>query len=203
MATEPAEDLVQDYSALQFDQLLQEASAAFIRVLAVEIDTEIERWLRRLSAALGIHKATVAQLDPTDGQFKATHQWVQEGVTPNNLAEAADNYPWLKSKILSGEITVLDDVNHAPSEAFKDVQQAHKHGGKATVSIPLRIGGEIAGAVVFTSVVTRAWTGQTIQQLKHITDIFGIAFERQQSQAVIRKLREEAGTFCGLCRWRR
>jgi signal transduction histidine kinase len=192
VVSEPADDVVQNDAALQFENLLSEASAAFIRAVADEIDSEIQRWLQRLGTELGIHKATLVQLDPTDREFKATHQWAQQGVTSNILSEAAENYPWLKSKILWGEMIVLDDVNHAPSEASKDVQQAHKHGGKAVVSVPLRIGGKLAGAVVFTSLITRSWTAQTIQQLKRITEIFGIALERQQSRAVIRKLREES-----------
>jgi two-component system sensor kinase FixL len=40
--------------------------------------------------------------------------------------------------------------------------------------------------------VTRSWTPRAIHQLERITEIFGIALERQQSQAVIRKLREES-----------
>jgi signal transduction histidine kinase len=192
MVREPRGDSARNHSALQFDRLLSEASAAFIRVLASEIDGEIEIWLQLLGAALGIHWATLVQLDPTDEELKATHQWVQPGVIPNVLSEAAENYPWVKSKILSGEMIVLDDVNDAPSEASKDVQQAHQHGGKAVVTIPLRIGGEIAGAVAFISVVTRSWSPKTIQQLGRITEIFGIALERQQSLALIRKLREES-----------
>jgi signal transduction histidine kinase len=191
MANELVGDLVRNHTALEFEQLLSEASAAFIRALADEIDGEIERWLQRFGAALVIHKATLAQLDPTDGQLKATHQWVQKGVSPNNLAQAAADFPWLMAKILSGELLVFDDLDNLPAEAFKDLQQTYMHGGKAFVSVPLRIGGELAGAVVFTTVVRRTWTKQTIQQLKRITEIFGIALERQQSQAVIRKLREE------------
>lgn len=141
MVIEPTDDVVQNYAALQFDKLLSEASAAFIRVLAGEIDSEIERWLQRLAVALGIHKVTLVQLDPTDGQLKATHQWVQHGVTPNVLSEATENYPWVKANILSGEMIVLDDVNHAPSAASRDLQQAHKHGGKAIVTVPLRNSG--------------------------------------------------------------
>ncbi|MBV8773579.1 MAG: GAF domain-containing sensor histidine kinase [Deltaproteobacteria bacterium] len=87
---------------------------------------------------------------------------------------------------------VLEDHDNAPAEAFRDLQQTHKHGGKASVSVPLRIGGEISGAVVFTSVVKRDWTAQTIQHLERITEIFGIALERQQSAGVIRRLREES-----------
>jgi signal transduction histidine kinase len=191
MVNEPGADIAQDYTALQFEKPLSEASAAFIRASGDEIDSEIERWLQRAAATFGIHKATLVQLDPTDGQPRPTHQWVHDGVTPNNLAEAAENYPWLKSKILSGEMVVLDDVNDAPPAASYDLQQAHKHGGKAAASIPLRIAGQIAGAVVFTSVVIRSWPPQTIQQLQRITEIFGIALERERCRVIIRKLQDE------------
>ncbi|HJU10224.1 MAG TPA: GAF domain-containing protein, partial [Candidatus Binataceae bacterium] len=126
--------------------------------------------------SLEIHKATVVQVDPTDGQLKATHQWVQkDAIIPNNLATATADYPWLRAKILSGEVVVLEDHKDAPAAAFKDLEQAQKHGGKASVSIPLRIGGAIAGAVVFTSATMRSWPSSTIQQLERITGIFGFA----------------------------
>jgi signal transduction histidine kinase len=170
---------------------LSEASAAFITAPAGEIDSEIERWLERLGPIVGIDKATLVQFDQVDRQLKATHQWVHIGVIPNNLAEAAENYPWLASQMLSGEIVVLDDVNQSPPAAWKDLEQAHKHGGKSAICVPLRIGGEISVAVAVSSVVTRSWTPAAIHQLERITEIFGIALERQQSQALIRKLREE------------
>jgi hypothetical protein len=88
-----AGEVAPNRAAPQFDRLLSEASAAFIRALADEIDGEIERWLQHLGVALGIHKATLVQLDPTDAELKATHQWVEPGVTPNILSEAAQNYP--------------------------------------------------------------------------------------------------------------
>jgi signal transduction histidine kinase len=93
---------------------------------------------------------------------------------------------------MSGEMVVLDNHEDAPPEAFRDLQQTRKHGGKASVIVPLRIGSEIAGAVLFTSITTRSWTAETIQQIARITEIFGIALERQQSGALIRKLREES-----------
>jgi signal transduction histidine kinase len=177
----------------QFDRLLSDASAAFIRAIDDDIDSEILRWLEVFGTGLRVHKATLVQLDRTDRRVKATHQWSQQRVIiPNDLATANEDFPWLVSKIASGELIVFEDHDNAPAEAFKDVQQTHRHGGKATVSVPLRIGGEISGAVVFTSVVKRDWTAETIQHLERITEIFGIALERQQSTGIIRKLREES-----------
>ena len=179
-------------SATQFDTLLSEASAAFIRALADEIDFEIEAWLQRFCAALGIHKAVVIQLDPNDGKLAATQQWVEGSVLPSILATAVEDYPWLASKIRSGELVVLDDVEEALSEASNDLSQTHRRGGKATVCVPLRIGGELAGAVAFVSAVKRKWSARTVQQLHRLTEIFGIALERRRSSALIRKLREES-----------
>jgi signal transduction histidine kinase len=182
----------QDYVAPQFEKLLSDASAAFIRALADEIDSEIEKWLQRFCTAFSIHKAVLVQLDPTDGKPRATHQWTQGDVIPSILATAAEDYPWLISKITSGELIVLEDVDDTPPDATNDLLQMHKRGGKAGVCVPLRIGNEIAGAVVFGSAVRRKWTPETVRQLQRLTEIFGIALERQQSQAVIRKLREES-----------
>jgi len=148
--------------------------------------------LERSCTALGIHRAVVLRFDPIDAELKATHQWTQVGVAPINLSRASENYPWLISKIQSGEIVILNDVDDAPAEAYKDLREAHKHQGRAAVCIPLRIGGELAGAVAFVSTVPRSWTAQTIEQLTRITEIFGIALERQRAAIVIRRLREES-----------
>jgi signal transduction histidine kinase len=191
MVYEVAGDVPQNHAGLEFDKLLSEASADFIRATGDEIDSEITKWLRRASLTFGTHKATLVQLDPTDGRPRATHQWAEEGILPNDLAVAPENYPWLKSKILCGETIILDDHNDAPPEASADLQQARHHGGKATVSVPLRVAGQLAGAVVFTSSVIRSWSPEIVQQLTRISEMFGIALERKRSQTIIRKLREE------------
>jgi hypothetical protein len=73
--------------------------------------------LQRFCTAFSIHKAVLVQLDRTDGNLRATHQWTQGEVTPNILATAAEDYPWLASKIMSGELIVLEDIEDAPPEA--------------------------------------------------------------------------------------
>jgi signal transduction histidine kinase len=192
VAQEPGTDTVRDDTPLNFEELLALASGAFIRASANDIDDQINIWLRRFSAALGIHKAVLVRLDPTDGKLHATHQWVDESMLPTTLATAAQDYPWATSKLMSGELIVLDDVDDAPSAASKDLMMVHRRGGKAAVCVPLRIGDELAGAVAFASAVRRNWTSETIQLLERLTEIFGFVLERQRSSALIRRLREES-----------
>ena len=56
--------------APQFERLLSDASAAFIRASEEDINSEIMRWLRVFGASLRVHKATLVQLDRTDRDSK-------------------------------------------------------------------------------------------------------------------------------------
>jgi hypothetical protein len=52
--------------AADFEKLLGDLSAAFIRVSVEEIDREIERSLQQVVLALDVDRSTVVQVDPAD-----------------------------------------------------------------------------------------------------------------------------------------
>src|SRR5579862_234250 len=181
--------------AANFESLLGDLSAAFVRVSVEEIDAEIERWLQRIVLALNVDRATVVQVDPADGGIYSTHQWAREGVSApdrglrTNLAEG---FPWLTRRVVSGEVVVISRFEDLPSEASKDVAAARRGGTKSNVTIPLRIGGVIVGAVLFGAIIReRAWSPETVQRLKLVAEIFGNALERKRVEAEIRRLSEE------------
>ena len=65
-------------------------------------------------------------------------------------------------------------------------------GTKSNVTIPLRIGGIVVGAMLFGAVFSeRAWTEAEVQRLKLVAEIFGNALERKRVEAEIRRLSEE------------
>ncbi|MGA9722133.1 MAG: GAF domain-containing sensor histidine kinase [Candidatus Binatus sp.] len=178
-----------------FEQLLGDLSAAFIRVSVEEIDGEIERWLRLIVLAMNVDRGTVLQVDPSDGVIYSTHQWAREGVSApdrgirTNLAEF---FPWLTAKVFSGEVVVISRLEEAPPEASKDVVSSRRAGTKSNVTIPLRIGGVVVGAVLFGAIIReRAWSPETVQRLKLVAEIFGNALERKRVEAEIRRLSEE------------
>ena len=77
VATASAAELARNPEAVDFEKLLSDLSAAFIRSSAEEIDVEIERWLERMVLALDVDRSTVVQIDPADGAFYMTHQWAR------------------------------------------------------------------------------------------------------------------------------
>src|SRR5215469_8927870 len=73
---------VENTEALEFEDLLSEISATFVRATEDRISPQIDEWLKRIVLALDIDRARVAQFDPADGLLYTTHQWVREGVIP-------------------------------------------------------------------------------------------------------------------------
>ena len=75
----PAE-VPRDPEVSDFEKLLSDLAAAFIRVSVEDIDREIERWLQHMVLALDIDRGTVLYLDPADGALSVTHQFARDGM---------------------------------------------------------------------------------------------------------------------------
>jgi signal transduction histidine kinase len=190
----PAE--ITRYSELvDFEKLLADLSAAFIRVSAEEVDVEIERWLQLIVLAMNIDRSTVVQVDPADGLIYTTHQWAREGLDAPERGQRvneAGSFPWLTARVFAGEVTIIPRLEDMPSEASKDRESFRSSGNKSNVTIPLRIARVVVGAVLFGALLSeKAWSHRDVQRLKLVAEIFGNALERKRVEAEIRRLSEE------------
>src|SRR5260370_40969557 len=80
---------------VDFEKLLGDLSASFIRASVEEIDGEIERWLQRIVLALEVDRGTVMFIDPVDGTLIVKHQVAREwGVTLDKGATVRLKYLW-------------------------------------------------------------------------------------------------------------
>jgi signal transduction histidine kinase len=193
-ATASSDEVTRSPQAADFEKLLAELSAAFIRTSAEEVDAEIERWLQLIVLAMNIDRSTVVQVNPADGGFYTSHQWAREGVSPvdDGLLRKGGSFPWLSAKAFSGEIVVLSRIEDLPAEAARDLADFRHAGNKSNVTIPLRIAGVVVGAVMFGTLLSeRAWSQKDVLRLKLVAEIFGNALERKRVEAEIRRLSEE------------
>ncbi len=192
--TQPAE-IGRKSELVDFEKLLSDLSADFIRVSAEKVDAEIERWLELIVLAMNIDRSTVVQFEQSERTFYVTHQWAREGLAAPERGRRVDDtisYPWLVARVSSGEITVISRLEDMPPEASKDRQSFRRDGNKSNVTIPLRIAGVVVGAVLFGTLVSeRAWSQKEVQRLKIVAEIFGNALERKRAEAEIRRLSEE------------
>ncbi len=189
--------LRQNSEVADFEKLLGDLSAAFIRVPVEEIDREIERWLQRIVLALQVDRGAVAQLEPADGgALYVTHQWARNGATTTFIkgmkVNSSQALPWLATKILADELVVVSRLEDLPPEASVDAATARLEGVKANVTIPLKINGCVVGAIAFDKRDSETeWAQKEVQRLKLVAEIFGNALERKRAFAEYHRLVEE------------
>ncbi|MBV8139872.1 MAG: GAF domain-containing protein [Deltaproteobacteria bacterium] len=183
-----------DTSAGGFEKLLADLSSVFVRASVDEIDDEIEHWLERIVLAMGVDRSTVVQSDPQDGQLYITHQWAREGVSalPRSRTAPPRQFSWLVDKVYSGEVLVISRVDDLPPEASTVREAFRLIGNKSNLTVPLRVGGLVVGALLFGAIVSeKHWSEQDVQRLKLVAEILGNALERKRAEAEIRRPLEE------------
>ena len=118
-ATAAAAELPSSSGGADFEKLLSDLSAAFIRVSVEEIDGEIELWLQRIVLALHLDRSTVGQLDQS-GALYVTHQWARAGVTAPDLGlDVRQSLPWTARKLLAGELVAISQIDHFPPRPLR------------------------------------------------------------------------------------
>src|SRR5277367_2703578 len=84
--------------AVDFEKLLSDLSATFVRVPVEQIDSEIDRWLEHIVLAMDVDRSTVLQIDPASGGLYVTHQWARPGLYASDKGLRLNNrdvFPWL------------------------------------------------------------------------------------------------------------
>jgi signal transduction histidine kinase len=190
----PGHGAFPDAQAPGFEKLLADLSTVFVRASVDQIDDEIERWLERIVLAMGIDRSTVVQVDAQDGLLYITHQWAREGVSALQRSRTLppQEFSWLVGKVNSGQVLVISRMDELPPEAATVRDAFRLVGNKSNVTVPLRVGGLVVGALLFGAIVSeKQWSDQEVQRLKLVADILGNALERKRAEAEIRRLSEE------------
>ena len=176
-----------------FEELVLELAGAFVRVTSDKIDEEINRWLERIVLALGLDRSTIAEINPADGWAIFSHGWARE---PEQIIgkslDANILLPWVKQKMLAGEMVVMPNVDALPEEAAVDRESMRRYGPKSNVMIPIKVGGVVVAGVGFGALYReRPWPPQIVRRLQMVAEIFGFALERKRAILEVLQLRNE------------
>jgi signal transduction histidine kinase len=187
------DEVIGSRTILDFEDLSAELSAAFVRIPADQVDDELDRWLERIVRALDIDRAGIAEFGPEGGQVHVTHQWTRPGLLPFPVGmNVTTVLPWLVDRVRAGELTVLTREDDLPDEASQDRTVARNYQMKSNVTIPLKPGDTVIGAVAFgTLAKRRTWSPRLVQRLKTIALVFGNALDRKRSQEAISRLKHD------------
>lgn len=178
--------------AHRFEMLIAELAQALVRVTVDEMDAEINRWLKRIATSLGLDRSTIAEFNPATG-LVFTHGWARD---PDRIISSAIDanavLPWTKQQMLAGETVAMSSPDRLPEEAAVDRASFHRYGPKSNVMVPIRVGGNVIGAMSFASLYQeRSWRPDIVRHFQAVAQVFGFGLERKRAEAETVRLRSE------------
>ena len=198
MDCSPEELRVDPDDRLRFEMLLVELSARFVSVTADSIDEEIVNAQRQIVQALDLDRSVLGQLGEGGKGFVYTHSWYLPGLEPIPES-AAKSLPWISSLIAHGEVVCVASIDDLPEEAVEEREFARLFGLRSNVTFPLKVGGQLIGAVSFgTMHRERAWPVSLIGRLRLFVEMIGSALARTRAERAsqeafdeVRRLRDQ------------
>jgi formate hydrogenlyase transcriptional activator len=168
---------------LAFERMLADLSARIANVPAERVESEIQVAQVILRQFLGFDRSTFAEFQE-DGSLVVLSSTAVEGVEPTPQGPLPPQLSWFLAKLRAGEVFVVQNpALDLPREAVGEAEYCQRTGLRSHLSIPLRIGGRIVGAIAFAAFTeTRAWPGDLIARLKLVGEVFAQAIARKREQ---------------------
>jgi PAS domain S-box-containing protein len=176
-----------------FERFLFDLSTTFIAIPEDSIDAHMTEGLARVGAFLEMDRVTLLELARDRAAMTLAYSWGRPEVMGPPPILTKDMEPWWLKQVLSGDVTLASHVDDLPAQAVAEKEYLRGRGVASVASIPLTVGGEIAGAMSFVTTCRRvSWTPELVNQLRAIGDILWNALKRRQSMQALLAARETA-----------
>jgi PAS domain S-box-containing protein len=164
---------------LEFESLLSELSTTFINLPEEQVDRNIARGLARLGEFLKIDRISLLQFSPDHRDMRTICSWndpvMPALVSPSHLVFRARH-------ALHGGVSPAGDLHSLPEQTLAEREDLLQKRILSAASVPVKVGGEIDGAISFLSTRRRVeWTENLITQLRAIGEIFWNALQRKRA----------------------
>ena len=136
---------------LQFQSLLAELSASFVRVPTNKIDQEIEESLRRIAENLDLDSISLGLITADGQDFYSGYRYAKPGKKPWQANSLASEGPFLTKTLLAGKPFIMHDVEALPPEGAVDREGFLNYDTRAALIFPFIVGGHLCGAISFAS----------------------------------------------------
>ncbi len=166
---------------LRFERLIADLSAGFVNLPAGDVGSHIEGALRSITEFLDMDRGFLIEVREGSDDLPVTWRFIGN-LPPLGHRFAVHQYPWYAGRIRAGETIVLprlpDDLPRTAHEARRTFAELNI---KTSVTVPVKIGGVVLGAICFCSHrANRDWPDELVQRLVVLGEIFASALERKR-----------------------
>jgi transcriptional regulator with GAF, ATPase, and Fis domain len=164
-----------------FERMLADLSARMANVPADRVEAEIQLAQVILRQFLGFDRSTFAEFQD-DSSLVVVSSTAVEGVDATPLGPLPTRLAWFIAKLRAGETLVIQDpAEDLPPEAVGEAEYVQQTGLRSHLSIPLRVGGRVIGAIAFAAYrETRNWPEDLIARIRLVGEVFAHAIARKR-----------------------
>jgi PAS domain S-box-containing protein len=171
---------------LQFQRLLTELSAQFATLRTDEIDGAIEGALTRIGTLLDIDRIALIRFSEDGAALEITHRYAHRPEYRPPPLVLTERLPWFTASLREGRTLRICDIDDLPAEARAEREYMLEQGFKAFLTIPMRVGETIVGAISYSEIsAERGWPEHFIEQLKLIAQVFGETLVRKRTDQLL------------------
>ncbi len=174
---------------LEFEALVSDLSARFVKAPPGEVDRAIADALDKVRAFLAVDRCGLLRVDPETGVFHLLDESRAGGMPPNPLQiDYVGLFPWGADRLIRRTEVIRLHTRDYPPEAAVDRASAEAMGVKSFLSVPIVSGGAVR--YVMVSAVgreERVWPDGYIPRLRLVGEIFMNALERKRADESLRE----------------
>ena len=171
---------------IEFEAFLFDLSSTFIGLPEEKVDVHMEQGLARVGGFLRMDRVTLLELSPDRDEMIVAYSWSAPGVPAPPARISKRSQPWWVGQVLRGDSSLAAHVDDLPGEAASEREYLRQKGVASAASIPLTVGGEIAGAISFVTVHRHeSWTPETVSRRRTIGDSLWNALKRRQAMQAL------------------
>jgi formate hydrogenlyase transcriptional activator len=185
---------------LQFETLITDLSARFLRMLPQDVDSEIDGALRKILEFFDANICALWLVDPVanaavQSRFRVT-DFVPVMPEKFNYGPIA---PWLTAKVSRGEVILVNSLDELPEEAALDRRSNESLGVRAFLILPVQIEGTVRYALQLA--YTRegpTWLAEYVPRLRVFSELIVSALERSKGVLALQQAEARLSLAAGL-----
>jgi len=166
---------------LQFQSLLAELSASFVRIQNDMIDQEIQESLHRIAENLVLDSISLGLITADGQDFYSGYRYSKPGKKPWLAGSLMSEGPFLTRTLLAGKPFIMHDVEALPPEGAVDREGFLNYDTRAALIFPFIVGGHLCGAISFASSRPQQWPDHVVRGLGLIADVYANVLERKRN----------------------
>jgi two-component system cell cycle sensor histidine kinase/response regulator CckA len=172
---------------LRSERRVAELARTFLALGPDELESRLQDAVAAAGAAAGADRAQLswvrARHDGSPGIER--YVWAAEGIEPirtDDDLSKRPRFPWLRAKLLAGEIVHVPRIEDLPAEASAERDSLLEHGNRSYLAVPLLLRGRFLGSVDVRCVrTTRTWSHQEIEGLRLMGDVLASVLQRKEA----------------------